>query len=145
MKHGRGFSFAEIREAGLTPQFAQTVGIAVDHRRHNKNADYQAANVARLNQYKSKLLLFPRHAGVAKKGIIADSTAEKLKGIKEDDQNTTKGVFDVAAPKKRCKTAALTKDVLGFRAYHNLRLARTNKRYQGIRAKRAKEAEEKKK
>ena len=76
MKHGRGFSFAEIREAGLTPQFAQSVGIAVDHRRHNKNADYQAANVARLTQYKSKLLLFPRHEGVAKKGIINDSTKE---------------------------------------------------------------------
>jgi large subunit ribosomal protein L13e len=76
LKHGRGFSFAEIRDAGLTPAFAQSVGIAVDHRRHNKNAEYQAANVARLNQYKSKLLLFPRHEGVAKKGIINDSTKE---------------------------------------------------------------------
>jgi len=76
LKLGRGFSFAEIREAGLTPQFAASVGIAVDHRRHNKNAEYQAANVARLNQYKAKLLLFPRHDKVAKKGVINDSTAE---------------------------------------------------------------------
>ena len=66
-----------------------------------------------------------------------------MKGVK--DQNTTSGVFEVPAPKKRCKTAALTKDVLAFRAYHNIRLARTNKRYAGIRAKRAKEAEDKKK
>jgi len=76
VKFGRGFSFAEIREAGLTPQFAASIGISVDHRRHNKNADYQAANVARLNNYKSKLLLFPRHDGVAKKGVIDDSTKE---------------------------------------------------------------------
>lgn len=143
MKHGRGFSFAEIREAGLTPAFAQSVGISVDHRRHNKNAEYQAANVALLNRYKSKLLLFPRHAGVAKKGVIADSTAEQLKG--EGAQNTTDGVFALPSTTRRCKTAALTKDILGFRAYHTLRLARVNKRYAGIRAKKAKEAEEKKK
>jgi len=68
-----------------------------------------------------------------------------LKGVKDGDQNTTSGVFAVPAAKKRCKTAALTKDVLAFRAYHTLRLARTNKRYAGIRAKRAKEAEDKKK
>jgi len=144
LKHGRGFSFAEIREAGLTPAFAQSVGISVDHRRHNKNAEYQAANVALLNRYKSKLLLFPRHAGVAKKGVIADSTAEQLKGA-ADAQNTTEGVFALPVTTRRCKTAALTKDVLGFRAYHSLRLARVNKRYAGIRAKRAREAEEKKK
>ena len=142
MKLGRGFSFAELREAGLTPQFAQTVGIAVDHRRHNKNAEYQAANVARLTQYKSKLLLFPRHDGVAKKGVVNDSTAEQLKGA---EQNTTDGVFGVPSVSRRCKPAALTKDGLAFKAYRALRLARINKRYAGKRAKAAKEAEEKKK
>ena len=143
MKLGRGFTFAEIREAGLTPQFAQSVGIAVDHRRHNKNAEYQAANVARLNQYKAKLLLFPRHDGVAKKGVINDSTADQLKSAGE--QNTTDGVFEVPRVSRRCKPAALTKDGLAFRAYHNLRLARVNKRYAGVRAKRAREAEAAKK
>jgi len=143
LKHGRGFSFAEIREAGLTPQFAQSVGISVDHRRHNKNAEYQAANVARINQYKSKLLLFPRHAGVAKKGVINDSSADQLKTAGE--QNTTDGVFAVPAVSPRVKPAALTKAGLAFRAYHTQRLARTNKRYAGVRAKRAKEAEAAKK
>jgi len=45
---GRGFSLAELKEAGLTGAFAQTVGIAVDHRRHNKNAETMATNVKRL-------------------------------------------------------------------------------------------------
>ena len=67
-----------------------------------------------------------------------------MKGVAKE-QNTTSGVFEVPTVTKRCKTAALTKDVLAFRAYHTLRLARTNKRYAGIRAKRAKEAEDKKK
>jgi hypothetical protein len=35
-----------------------------------------ATNVERLNQYKSKLILFPRRADKPKKGLINDSTAE---------------------------------------------------------------------
>jgi large subunit ribosomal protein L13e len=38
VKFGRGFSLAELSEAKLTPAFARSVGIVVDHRRHNKNA-----------------------------------------------------------------------------------------------------------
>jgi large subunit ribosomal protein L13e len=75
-KFGRGFSLEELKAAGLTPRFAQSVGIAVDHRRHNTNADSMATNVERLNQYKSKLILFPRRADKPKKGLINDSTAE---------------------------------------------------------------------
>jgi len=64
-------------------RFAQTVGIAVDHRRHNKNADTMAQNVKRLNDYKAKLILFPSKEGnkVVKKGMIHDSTADKLKNV----------------------------------------------------------------
>jgi len=68
-----------------------------------------------------------------------------LKAAKDSEQNTTDGVFDLPKVTKRVKSAALTKDVLAFKAYHSLRLARINKRYAGIRAKRAKEAEDKKK
>jgi len=142
LKHGRGFSFAEIREAGLTPQFAQSVGIAVDHRRHNKNAEYQAANVARLNQYKAKLMLFPRVAGKPKKGLINDTTEDASKA---PAQNTDTGVFAVPTVSPRVKPAALTKEGQAFRAYHTLRLARTNKRYAGKRAKAIRDAEAAKK
>merc|ERR1711907_292070 len=87
---GRGFTLAELKEAGLTGAFAQTVGIAVDHRRHNKNAETMAANVARLNAYKSKLILFPAKEGKFKKGEINDSTADKLGGV---EQNITPSIF----------------------------------------------------
>ena len=58
MKFGRGFSLAELKDAKMTPAYAQTIGICVDHRRHNKNAEYQAANVKRINDYKAKLTIF---------------------------------------------------------------------------------------
>jgi large subunit ribosomal protein L13e len=82
---GRGFSLAEVRAVGLTASFARSVGIAVDHRRHNKSADMQAANVARLEAYKAKLILFPRKAGKAKKGPINDSPADALKKAQNKD------------------------------------------------------------
>jgi len=82
---GRGFTFAEVKAAGLTPAFARTVGIAVDHRRKNKSADDMAANVARLNAYKTNLVLLPRRAGKTKKGEINDSAA---KGQPEQRNNS---------------------------------------------------------
>merc|ERR1711904_542680 len=77
-KIGRGFTLAELKQAGLSGAFAQTVGIAVDHRRHNKNAETMAMNVKRLTDYKTKLVLFPAKDGKFKKGMIPDSTADKV-------------------------------------------------------------------
>ena len=39
VKFGRGFTLEELKAAKITPAFAQSVGICVDHRRHNKNAE----------------------------------------------------------------------------------------------------------
>merc|ERR1712100_754773 len=33
LRAGRGFAFAELAEAGISPAVAQTIGIAIDHRR----------------------------------------------------------------------------------------------------------------
>ena len=142
VKFGRGFSLVELKEAGLTPAFAQSVGIAVDHRRHNKSTDGIAKNVARLNDYKAKLILFPRHEGAPNKGQINDATADKIKAA---SQNTTDGVFALPKVVKRCKVEPLTKDLKSFSVYKKLRQERINARYNGMRIKRAKEAEEKKK
>jgi large subunit ribosomal protein L13e len=57
---GKGFTLEELKGAGLTAQFARTVGIAVDHRRTNRCAESLARNVARLEEYKSKLVVFPK-------------------------------------------------------------------------------------
>jgi large subunit ribosomal protein L13e len=39
LRYGRGFSLQELRAAKLTPQFARTVGIAVDHRRQDTSEE----------------------------------------------------------------------------------------------------------
>ncbi len=52
----------ELKAAGINSRFAQTVGIAVDHRRTNKCEESLNLNVQRLKEYKERLVVFPRHA-----------------------------------------------------------------------------------
>ena len=47
---------------------AKTIGIAVDHRRKNRSAESLQANVQRLKEYKSKLIIFPRKMNKPKQG-----------------------------------------------------------------------------
>jgi len=105
----------------------------------------QDANVKRLNDYKSKLILFPKHEGKLKKGEIADSSKEKVKAAA---QNLVSGVFALPTTVKGqgvVATEKITKEMASAKIYQKLRQERINQRYEGIRAKRAKEAEEKKK
>ena len=74
---GKGFTLAEIKAAGLSAQFARSVGIAVDHRRKNRSQEGFESNKARLTNYLSKLVLYPRHeknlVSKAKSGILNDT------------------------------------------------------------------------
>merc|ERR1711915_502511 len=72
---GRGFTLEELKQAGLSKKYAQTIGIAVDHRRRNKSVESLQLNAQRLKEYKSKLILFPLNSKKPRKG---DSTAEEL-------------------------------------------------------------------
>ena len=65
---GKGFTLAELKAAGLTASYAKTVGISVDFRRVNRSVESLNANVARLNEYKGKLVVFPKRRGVIKSG-----------------------------------------------------------------------------
>merc|ERR1712178_172547 len=142
VKFGKGFTLEELKAAKLTADFAQSVGICVDHRRHNHNADMMDANVKRLNDYKAKLILFPKNEAKPKKGLIPDATKEKLKAAA---QNKTNGVFDLPVVSKDVATESITKDMKSAKIYQKLRQERINARYDGMRLKKAKEAEDKKK
>merc|ERR1711935_269993 len=137
VKFGRGFSLAELKSAGLTQQFARSVGISVDHRRHNTNAGSMETNVQRLKQYKEKMILFPTNENKPKKGLINDSTADKLAAAA---QITTDGVFALPSVTKRCKVESLTADMKKFNAYQKIRTERLHKRQFGRREKAAKDA-----
>lgn len=74
---GKGFTLAEVKSVGLGVEFARSVGINVDHRRKNRSQEGFEANKARLTNYLSKLVLFPRHEShlvtKAKNGILNDT------------------------------------------------------------------------
>ena len=93
----------ELKQAKVSPRFAQTVGISVDHRRQNTSEEALQMNVQRIESYKSKLILFPRRADKPKKGDIHDATADKLKSAESAKQNLHKHV--IAKPTKKVREA----------------------------------------
>merc|ERR1712079_374129 len=131
---GRGFTLEELKAAGLSKNYAQTIGIAVDHRRRNKSVESLQQNTQRLKEYKSKLILFPLNSKKPRKG---DSTAEELsKAVQLAGE-----VMPVKPVVKRARAMELTDDMKKFQAFQTIRQARSFQALHGIRAKRAADAE----
>ncbi|CAH2351071.1 60S ribosomal protein L13-A [[Candida] railenensis] len=126
IRAGRGFTLAELKAVGLTAKYARTIGISVDHRRQNKSTETFDLNVARLNEYKSKLVIFDKKTKAAE--------------IATHAQVSTPATFPVVQPKADSTPRAVEQQEQS--SYRTLRLARSDKRYKGIREKRAKEAAE---
>lgn len=136
MKVGRGFTKEELKEAGVSPQFASTIGIAVDHRRRNRSLELLQENAARLKAYLAKLVLFPRRASKPRKG---DSSADQLASADQLTGPLMKvRTFDPAT-KGAVETTTITDAQKSFKAYAQLRLERMNVRQVGPRKKRAEE------
>lgn len=68
VREGRGFTLAELKEAGIGRKEARGVGVVVDHRRRNLSEEGKKVNVDRLKAYKARLIVFPRKAGKPKTG-----------------------------------------------------------------------------
>ena len=134
MRLGKGFTFEELKEAGIPVKVAPTIGIAVDHRRKNKSLESLQDNVKRLKEYKSKLVLFPRKAGKPKKG---DSTRDECATA---TQLGDADVMPVTAEKPELEMVTVTDEMKSFGAYAKLRVERANARLVGMRKKRAEEA-----
>merc|ERR1711991_309279 len=83
VRFGRGFSFEELRSAGISPKQALCIGISVDHRRKNRSTESLQANVQRLKEYQSKLIVFPRKQSKPRKTDSEESelaVAAQLQG-----------------------------------------------------------------
>jgi large subunit ribosomal protein L13e len=86
---GRGFSVAELKAAKLGIQWARSVGISVDTRRRNTSQEGLERNVARLMEYKSKVVLFPKRNLTSDKGVkkgvnqggLDDATKEQRQNV----------------------------------------------------------------
>ncbi|CUS20895.1 LAQU0S02e00804g1_1 [Lachancea quebecensis] len=124
VRAGRGFTLAEVKAAGLTPAYARTIGIAVDHRRQNRNQEIFDLNVQRLQEYQSKIIVFPRNG----------------KAPEAEQVLSTAAAFPIAQPTGEQGTRAVEDN--GESAYRTLRLARSDKRLAGVREKRARELAE---
>ena len=138
VRYGRGFTLIELKNAGLSAAFARTVGISVDHRRTSTSEEQLQLNVERLNTYKSKLILFPRREGQAKKGLISDSTAEQVKSAAASNQVSGK-VLPKTVSVSTDKFEKITADMKKVNAHSDARIAWTTARYTGRRAKKAEE------
>jgi large subunit ribosomal protein L13e len=125
-----------LQAAGIPRLYAPTVGIAVDHRRQNLSEESLAANVERLKEYMSRLIVFPRKSNKPKKG---DATAEDIKSAKTVSKIGT--LVPKAAGFSEVAKADAPKTVEGG-AYRKLRVARSDFRQQGAREKRAKDKAE---
>ncbi|KAM3506990.1 hypothetical protein MY10362_002045 [Beauveria mimosiformis] len=138
VRTGRGFTLTELKEAGIARPLAPTIGIAVDFRRQNLSEESLALNVARLKAYKERLILLPRKSNAPKKGDTKTDLS------KVNTAATIASVLPVAATDlgvKEIKKGDMPAPVKGG-AYVALRQARSEKRYQGAREKRAKDKAE---
>ena len=128
LRSGRGFTAQELKAAGMTRQMAMSVGISVDHRRRNRCQESLELNKARLEAYKSKLILLPKKGSAA---FLAASAAQTVSNVS--------AAFPVAKSVESVVEAArpVTPQEAEFSAYKTLRAAQSTARYAGIRAKRA--------
>jgi len=56
VRKGKGFSLGELKKAGIPAKKALSIGISIDHRRRNHCQESLDKNVARLTEYKNKLM-----------------------------------------------------------------------------------------
>ena len=132
---GRGFSVEELKLAGLAPKYAASVGIAVDTRRSNKSDKSLKANVQRLKQYKSKLVLFPRNNKKPKAGDANKETLAKVTQLSGT-------VLPLAKHSVQLQSVKLSDVDFKTSVYTTLRKERQSAKLVGVREKKAKEKAE---
>ncbi|MCJ1256557.1 60S ribosomal protein L13 [Lignoscripta atroalba] len=140
VRAGRGFSLAELKEAGIPRKLASTIGISVDPRRANLSTESLTANVARLKAYRARLILFPRKPGQHKK---TDSSKEELDSHKEEGKTVRNTILVMPivneAREKAIGEVKVSEMGEGDKdVYRKLRDARSDARLVGVREKRAK-------
>nr|CAD28610.1 60S ribosomal protein L13 [Polytomella sp. Pringsheim 198.80] len=133
LRLGRGFTLAELKEAGIPAKFAPTIGISVDYRRRNKSVEGLQENANRLKAYRSNLVIFPRN--VKKPKAFEASAEEKASAAQFAGE-----ILPIARCKPTVETAAITAEMKEFNAYAKLRVERMNVRQVGPRVKKSKEA-----
>ncbi|KAH3767377.1 60S ribosomal protein L13 [Pelomyxa schiedti] len=149
LRQGRGFTLQELKEVGLTPSVARTIGISFDKRRKNWSEESFRLNVQRLRLYKSKLLLFPVKPHHPKKGDASPAELKKVTQI----TNPKSKILPIRQVHEKFPARAITEEERKRSVFQQLRMMRrklqlTKRIKKNLKLKHrriAKEAEKKKK
>lgn len=136
VRAGRGFTLDELRAAKVNIHEARGLGISVDHRRKNRNAEALSLNVDRLKAYRAKLVVFPRNA-TSKRIKKGDADKEKRKNIAA--QQSIDATFPATVKPAKLKARKITSAERDATVTTVLRKARTDALLWGRREKRAKD------
>jgi large subunit ribosomal protein L13e len=129
-RFGRGFSVAELKAAKIPQLQAKGFGIAVDFRRRNKSEEGFKVNVERLQQYKSKLVIFPSRK--AKKDEFNTHTKAQFNNCKQvKNTNLVSSLPKPVAEEPRAPTAQ--EKAMSGKVVNMLRQALMNKKLYGRR------------
>lgn len=135
LKLGRGFTREEIKAAGLSVTEARQLGVTFDQRRKNRSEESLKQNVARLKDYQSKLVIFPRDPKKPKKG---DANTEEQKTAK-----THTGEFQAPSISRQTRRSPVVGTISKANVdtkksvFRQLSKARAEAKYIGVRQKRA--------
>jgi len=132
LRAGRGFSVEEVKAAGMNVKEAQSVGIAIDHRRRNRSEEGLKQNVQRLKLYRSKLVLFPRKP-TSKRVHKADASKDERSAAK---QSLEENVLPLPSGVAKSKARKITSAERDSTVYTIARKARTDAKLWGQRERR---------
>ena len=141
IREGRGFTLAELKEAGIGRKEARGVGIVVDHRRRNLSEEGKALNIERLKAYKARLIVFPRNSKKPKKGDstvrppISDGAFATNWCCQGEELSAATTRANLSIPEAYVHEAPrrITDEERGFKAYRTLREERGRARSEGQR------------
>jgi large subunit ribosomal protein L13e len=94
LKLGKGFTLDELKKAGIRGvNYARSIGISVDLRRKDTNAEAQKINVDRIKEYVSKMILYPKKKPEGGKPQVLEATPDQIKFSETLPQNISKAVI----------------------------------------------------
>merc|ERR1712093_952912 len=124
MRIGYGFTHEELQAAGINDKLAPTIGIAVDGRRNTRGNKSLTENVARLNNYLSKL--------APSKYKPSKPRSDSDKALQREELIQAKGVtIPIKSTKTQAEFLTLTEEMRRAKAYSALRIERMNARFEG--------------
>ncbi|KAG9015903.1 60S ribosomal protein L13 [Tulasnella sp. 427] len=132
VREGYGFTLAELKQAGIPRREARGLGIKVDYRRRNLSEEGLKVNVDRLQEYKSRIIVFSKRTRRSvlrkKEGKEDDSGKDKRYTrsdvpVKQVDSNTyTREAVALPTPAHE-PPRKITSEERGVNAYETLRAA----------------------